>query len=394
MKKLMTITVILVLGLLAGCNLHHLAKSKTQAYERWYHTRAEMLCAVASEHFKSGQLDKARIKTLEALTLNDQYTEGRLLLGKIYIEQGKYKRAIDELTVLVGAMPESHEVLYLLGVAQERSGLLEEALVSYRRSQALDGSDMSAVKAATEVLVAQGQLRQAQLYIESYISIAGDDQGVYEIAGRLAMMSGDYEKAVARYQYACDLDSENQGYLASLARAQFFARKYHEVVETLNELSESEEHSSTAWVFTMLGDSYMATGRLRNARNAYYRATELAPSDSGAWSNLAKSALAVRDLPRTIQAAKQAMELDSQSTDAALLLGFALLQTGHIPQSLSLLRRAIAMHPNSPELHCVLGRAHRAGGNQTEAMRCYAQALRIDPDNALAMELLNGGSMK
>ncbi len=385
---------ILILGLLAGCNLQSVPEAKQQAYERWHHTRSQILYGMAMEEFKAGQLDRARVKTLEALSLNQKFTLARLLLGKIYIEQGKHGLACSELERVHQEAPDSAEGLYLLGVAQEKEGLLDDALGSYRQSHALDGANLAPVAAAAEVLVRQGQVRQAQLYIESYIDIAGTEVGMYELAGRLAMMRKEYGKAARYYQEACDLSPKNVHYAGSLARARFFAGQYELALENLQKLADSATYKPVAWVYMMLGDCYMVMGRSYRALHAHRRATELNPNKTGVWLNLAKTALAAGERAHAILAARHALALDGACLDATMLLGYALLRDGQIVDSLSHLKQAVKQHPSSPELRCVLGRAHFAAGNQAEAIRCYATALRIDPDNVLAKELFNAGIEK
>jgi len=392
MKRI--ITGVIVLAALTGCNLKSVPQAKKEAYGRWYRTRAQILYGVAVEHFKAGRLDKARAKTLEALALVPDYWRARLLLGKIHIEQGRFTLAVDELTKVHQAWSKSAEVLYLLGVAQEKAGLLDEALISYRRSQALDSSNTSAAIAAAEVLAAQGHLRQAQLYVESYLSLADGEPGMYELAGRLAMMRKEYDKAAEQYQQAWDLDYGNIGYLEALARAQFFAGRYQEAMESLQALTTASGYSAGAWVYTMLGDCYMAASRPHRARDNYLRASEMDPSTPGIWTNLARAALALGDEPRAILCARRALSLDATLLDATLLLGYALLRDGQITRSRGVLRQAMGRYPRSAELYCLLGRAHAAAGDEAEAMRCYARAMRIEPDNALARELFGATETK
>ncbi len=387
-KRLITISMILVAC--AGCGQKSVPQATEEAYGRWYRTRAMILHGVARELFESGQLDKARSKILESLALDETYSQGRILLGKIYIEKGEFSLAVSELSRAHRELPKSSEVLFVLGVAQEKDGQLDDALISYRRCQALDGSNIEAVMAATEVLATQGRTRQARLYVESYFSIADGEAGIYELAGRLAMMEKDYEASASYYEQAHDLDFKNVRYVESLAKAQFFSGFYRHAVLNLEQLTDTEDYQAGAWVYTMLGDCYMATNRPRKARDSYYRVTELSPSDPGAWANLAKSALRIKDVSRAILAARQALALDARFLEGSLVLGYALLRDGQVNRSVNLLSEATVDHPASAELQCVLGRAYAARGDGADAMRCYAMALEIEPDNLLARELLSG----
>jgi len=388
MKRWITVAAITAV-IAAGCGPPG-PEAKEQALNRWAEARAKVLCGVGMQHLKTGQLRRAQNKAIEALALQENYLEARILLAKVYIEQGHYQVAIRELDAALKQRPDLPEIHYLLGAAQEKAGLLEAALRSYRRAHALDTSDPSGILAATEVLVTIGRFREAQLYLDSYLHLAGSDPGMYELAGRVAMMQEDYEQAARFYQQASDLKPRNVRYREALGRAQFHAGSYAAALETLDELKRVRDYVIPVWGHTMIGDCQMALKRPYEARDAYYAASELHPSSPGVWANLAKAALTLQDAPRAILTARQALNLDAGCLDALLVLGYALLREGQIPRAVGVLEGAVAQHPNSGTVKCLLGRAYAAQGNGAEAARCYAAALRAEPDNALARELVNG----
>jgi len=374
------------LVLLAGCQNQIASKDNTD----WYHARAKILYGVALEHFDAGQLDEAHNKTQEALSLNPQFLPAQLLLGKICIEQDRYVEAVGVLSELHEKLPNSAEVLYLLGVAQERSGDLAQALASYRRAYALDTSDLSPVMAAAEVLVSLGRVREAQLYIESYLTVAGSEAGMFELAGRLAAMRDEHEKAAKYYAQAHDLDYKNTGYLESLAREQFLAGLYEEAIDSLKALAENDDYRQAAWVQTMLGDSYMTMGKPIDARDAYQRALDLDADSPAAWVNLAQAALAAHDETRAVLSAQQALKLEPTNIDAKLVMGYALVRSGRNDRAVRFLTEAIVMHPKNATLRCLLGRAFESLGNQAQAVENYCEALRLEPSSGLARQLLAG----
>jgi len=378
----------------AGCNrLRPIPEARKGAYDRWHATRAQMLTGVAAEHLSVGQLDDARNKAMQALALDGDQLEARILLGKVLIEQGHYDLAAEELTKVRRRRPEYAEVYYLLGVAQERSGQYEEALASYNRAHALEPKNLDAVAAATETLVALGRVREAQLHVESYLARAEQRPVLYELAGRLAMMQGEHERAARYYRHACDLDFENTHYREALANAQYFAGQYEPAVETLRELLATKGYEGPAWAYAMLGDSYLALGRPHPARDAYWKATDRKPDAAGLHLKLAKAALALQDNPRAVLAAQKALGLDADNSDAYMILGYAMLRQGRTRQALGLLKTATSRYPESSMLHCLLGRAYAADGEDAEARRCYAEAVRLDPDNEAAKELLRGAAV-
>ncbi|MCK4602666.1 MAG: tetratricopeptide repeat protein, partial [Phycisphaerae bacterium] len=176
----------------------------------------------------------------------------------------------------------------------------------------------------------------------------------------------------------------------ALGRAQFHARQYGQAMETLLRLTTESDYSCPAWVHTMLGDCYMALERPRDAREAYNAAKKLKPSSPGVWVNLAKAALTIGDVPRAVLAGQEALRLDSRSLDAVMLVGYALVCDKQLERAVVLLAGATATFPDSGMLQCLLGRAYDAAGQGAKAARCYAAALKLEPDNPLARELLGG----
>lgn len=383
---------------LAGCQTS-VPEATQEAYERWDEARAKVLYGVAREHLSVGQLDQARRKAVAALALKEDYHLARTLLAKVYIEQGHYGAAIGQLKQVLDARPKAAGVYYLVGVAQEKAGLLAEALASYRRCQTIEAvvtagmpvmtaQGLSAVTAATEVLVQMRQLRQAQLYVESYLPHGESSPGMYELAGRIAMMQEDYPRAARFYQQACDLDPKNRRYREALAACEFHSGHWAAALEALENLGESDGYTVPVWVHTMIGDCLMAVGRAYEARDAYFAASELRPADAGVWTNLAKAALAIDDTPRAILSSGHALKLDPGRLDASLLLGYALLKDAQHRRAVAVLTQAARSHPRSGTLRCLLGRAYEVEGDGAEAVRWYAAALRVEPENQLAKELL------
>ncbi len=392
MKKI--ITAVIVLAVLAGCNMSSVPEAKKEAYKRWYNTRARMLCSVAEEHLKVGQLKKAHNRAMEALSLDKDLNEARIVLAKVCIEQGEYDTAIAELTTVQEAAPASSEVYYLLGVALEKRGRYEEALQSYRHAYAIDDSNISPVIAAAEVLVAMNRVQEAQLYIESYMVRAYDDPGMYEIAGRLAMMRNQYDKAADYFEQASDLDCRNVRYREALGRARFFSGNYRKALSVFEGLEEEKDYVAQAWLYTMQGDCCMALGRMQDALALYQQASRLDKTSPGIWTSMAKAAMALNDAPRAILSARQALQLDANSLDAVIILGYALLKNHQTTRAISVLTQATSVHPDSSIIYCVLGMAHAQGGDFELASKCYSRALSIEPDNQLAKTLVEGGATR
>jgi tetratricopeptide (TPR) repeat protein len=364
------------------------AKQRGDAEHRWSNARASVALRVAENRLASGALDEAHKAAEQALQLGPDSQEARIVLARVLIEKGRFTEAADILSRACQANPQDAKAVYFLGVAQEKSGRLEEALNTYRRAYGLDESDLSPIKASTEVLVALGRDRAAMLQIESYLPKAPDDAAMYELAGRLALMGKEYDKAVEYLQHLRDMDFQNVRYAELLARAQLGAGKHAQLVDNLTELLARKNYEAPTWVYLMLGDGYLAQGQGRNAFNAYFTASEREPKQVEVWLSLSRSALAMNDTPRAVGSAQRALMLAAGDVNAQLLLGCALLKDGKPARAVLVLTGAAADHPDNPTVRCLLGRAHAALGQKDLAVKCYTEAIRLDPLSVLAKQLL------
>lgn len=393
MTKTIAITAVAVTALLGGCATS-VPEAKKEAEVRWADARAQVVCDVARQHVKTGQLNEAGLKAAEALALDPTLTDARVVLGKVYIEKGRYAHAVAELSRAVEDQPQSTEINYLLGVALEKDGQLTEALDRYKLAYALDTRAAAPILAAAETMVALGRLDEAAGYLQDHAADLRNEPGLAELAGRVAMMQERYDRAAVFFQDAVDLAPRNRLYLESLARALFHSGLHERALEPLGKLAELAEKDQTdppAWVLTLTGDCLMAVGRTHEARDAYRDATRVKPDAPGVWVNLAKAALALKDPTRAVLSARQALYLSPRDPDAQMLLGYALLAAGELAEAVSVLTPAVRQHPRNAMLLCVLGRVHAARGSDDQARRYYRQALEVEPQNVLARRLLDAG---
>lgn len=390
MKKTIAISAVMLLA--CGCGQMEQADAKAQLTKRWQASRAQLLFTVAAEQYRVGQVANARAKATEVLALDEGHMGARLLLGKIYIADAMYPQAMEELDKVVARLPEWWEGHYVRGVALERQNKLQQALTAYRKAQALQPSGVEGATACAEVLVALGKLDEARLCVDSYAPRNASDPVLFELGGKIAVMQQDYQAAAGYYQQALELDPRNLHYKQSLATSQYMAGQHDEAIDTLKDLLAGNHCPPRAWMYAMLGECYLAKGRPADARDAFTSACDLAAGSPGPWVGVAKAALGLGDCARAILAARQALTLDSENVEARMVLGYALLRDSQAAGALSVLKPAAVTAPDNAVIHCLLGSAYGKLGQTGEARQCYEAALRADPGNVLAAELLSAAS--
>ncbi|MCE5327290.1 MAG: tetratricopeptide repeat protein [Planctomycetaceae bacterium] len=380
----------------AGCPSNHTAsqdEAKQKAQGRWNTVRAEMLCGVAADNLRGGRLDAAQAKAAEALAMDPNSIAALLVTGRIALERGQYAQALKSFEQARKIDPKNAQAAYYQAVGLEKSNRLDEALQSYRQAYFLNDTSLDGVKGAAEVMVAMGHAPQARAYLSGFMVRSDGDAGMRELAGRVAMLCGEYAEAAKHFAKARDIDSGNMFYVEKLIEAQFLAGQYHEALASMRDLKASDRYSPPASIYVIQGDCCLAMNRPNDALAAFTTATTVNARLWAAWAGMSRVELALSRPAQAVEAARKAYELDKDNPDSTLLVGYSLIRAGRTAEAVACLKQALA-RGNDPTLLCVMGRAYAAGGDELEATRCYTAALRCEPGNRLASELLSSMARK
>ena len=389
MKRWIVLTV--AAACLAGCNQTTIGEAREDSYGRWYRTRARALSNLAARRLEVGQVEAARKAAQEAVDMDPRFADARMVLGRVWIELGNFRAAITELGEACRLVGESAEAQYLLGVALERNGQRDRALGCYRRAHELDEQDVAPVIAAAEVLAADGRTVEAAEDINKYISGDGGTTAMLELAGRLAMVNGQYTKAAGHYQTLVERVGQTPRYQEELARAYFGAERFDLSRDALEIRIAMPPQPPSAWVHAMLGDSCMGLSRPHRASQAYESAVGLKPSSAPLLVKLSEAHLAAGDSAAAIRSARRALAIQPGRLDATLVLGYSLLRAQQAQAATRILEKASDLHPHSATLLCLLGRSYLAVGNDARARNCYERAAKTDPTSRLARKMLTSG---
>lgn len=391
MQRWTTTTALLSVTLLmaaVGCEDKSVKESRGIAYREWAKNRANMFFEMAEKNFATGQLDEAERRCQEAIQLDGDNPDYRLLLGKIYIETGKYKPAEKQLGIVRDQMPDLAAPYYLLGVVTERQNRHAEALNYYNLAFSKNQASFAPIAAAAEVLVHQGEYQRAYQMLHDHIKLADQDAVAYELAGRVALMARQYEQARAFLNRAATLNPEKNEYQELIARADFCDGQFRQALETIQILEQLPAYKEAGWLYLMKADCQMALGQKHDARVALDKAESFQPESVEVWVARGKLALLDEDPSQAIRATNQARQLQSDNLEAALVMGCALLQQKRPRTALEVLHNVQNAHPKDVTLYCLLGRAYQAMGEMNKARQCYDYAEWLNPEQRKTISML------
>lgn len=135
----------------------------------------------------------------------------------------------------------------------------------------------------------------------------------------------------------------------------------------------------------LLGEAHLALGELREAREAFSRATALDPNDTEAWMSLGNACERDRFFDRAVDAYEKIMKVQPGHVDAARRLSFLLSDLGREAEAAQALRHAAGLDRDDDEIRYRLGAVELARGFYEEAESAFQSVLNRSENHTSAI---------
>lgn len=297
--------------------------------------------------------DEAEMQFKKAVQLKPRDYDANHNLGEFYIQTGKIASAIPFLEHAQEADPAAYNNGYDLALALDETGRLDEAR------------------------------RQLQSLISSR-----DSAELHGLLGEVEEKSRNYLASAAQYEQAARMDPSEQNVLnwgAELLLHQTFAP----AIEVFK--AGTQRYPQSAPLQNGLGVALYGAGQMDDAARAFFRASDLTPSDALPLTFLGKACDgASAPLADQIRGRLQSfLARDAKNADVNYYLAACLWKrspTDSNPdrdiQVESFLKRALAVNPNYADAHFQLGVLYADERKYPEATEEYERALKITPNSA------------
>ena len=210
---------------------------------------------------------------------------------------------------------------------------------------------------------------------------------------------GRYPEAVADFDQATELDSDNPQYYAQRGDVRI---RTGELDAAIEDFTTALSHSSRfAWGYQGRGRAYLAKGDGAKAVAEFDQALRLKPGDfilltqRGRASNLAKNyEQAVSDITKAMKLAKFKALLPKERADLLAQRGFAYVKQRRLSEARTDVDDALKLAPKSAFAIGVGGLIDEEQGDRDNARSAFNRALAIEPDLQLAkagLDRLGGG---
>ncbi len=328
-------TVLLAAGLIAGCSGEKPAE----------------LFAKAQQHYQGGDRKAAIIELKNVLQKEPGHREARLLLGRVYVDEGNGPAAEKELRRALELGASHEQVLPLLG----RALLLQGA-----HAKVLEEIPAAPTGAAAALLYAQRGEAHAAL------GQSAEARAAFEQARRLAP----------------GLPEANRG-LAALALAE---HKPDAALALAEEAISRSGDQADPWM--LKGDLLRAQGKSREAAAAYQEALRRDPGHVRAHLSLALIHLAEKDYTAAQKAIDQARRLQPKAVPVRLAQAQLWLAQRKFAEARDELQEVLRLAPDNGAAILMMGAAQLGLNNLAQARTYLTTFVEAVPRHAGARRLL------
>ncbi|TFG08383.1 MAG: tetratricopeptide repeat protein [Promethearchaeota archaeon] len=256
---------------------------------------------------------------------------------------------------------------------------------------------------------------------------------VWKYLGMINNLKGEYDKAINCYNKAIDFDSEDADLWLKLGEAYRNKDKLSKAFEIFKKATKVQSDLIEAW--DNLGDIHVKKEEIDNALKCYRKINEIIsnkekstknedlirfqienhekilsidPYNVDSWEKIGKLYEDLEEYDKAIESLEKATELAPYDTDLWVEIGNTYYLRKKYKGAVKFYEKAIDIAPDKvkskldkipiiesykklietnqddPKLWINLGYIYEYKNDKKEALKCYEEALRIDPNNALA----------
>lgn len=361
---------------------------KAEMRRKWEGARIAVMYQLAKQQYEAGEFDKCRETLGKASAINQPFAPMNILAGRLELEKGDLERASTQFQVAQQLDPASAEASYYLGVVHQRWQNAEQAYKHYRNAWEKKPSEVGYLLAAIEMQLTMGQIDDAQQLLLDKLTYFEQTAAIRVALARTYALKGDMVAAAKAYRDAVVLSPDDLGLRQTYAETLYFAGKYAEALPVLEDLRKNSNVVDRTNLRMILGQTYLALRRTREARLCFQEITQESPNNTEAWLSLGKVYLQDNEAGQTVVVARRVLKNEPQNLRALILKALAEQKQRRWDEAQKTLVTAQQVAPKDSTILCLMGVNSQGQGRAEAAARYFEQALKINPQDAWAQELL------
>ena len=329
-------------------------------------------------------------------------------LGKAYLEQGRYREAVEASRRAIQIDPLLERAYYNIGTAYLGQGKHELAIAHYQRALEIQPALFEAQNNLGNAFQEAGRLDEAVQAYKKALEFLPQAQVFHNLGGALLRL-GRSDAAEVAFRRALDLQPGMRESYKGLIKACHAGEKLQTVLEVTQKALEHWPQDATFWL--LAGDAHMALGQdyqaaqayrkggqngaaiqmrlgdearrrgdWERARKHYQGALKEGGEDAQIYNALGEICRAQEQTAEALQFFRQAIRLDPQMALAFANIGRTYLKYGGPLEAIAAMRRAVELKEEEGVFRALLADAYSKANRWEEACEAYREAIRLAPE--------------
>ena len=380
---------------------------------------------LAQLYFTKGNLNAAKEFAQKAVTVKTDNEWYWLLNANIYEEQKDYILLEYALAELIKIAPEKIEYSFDRANSLFMMGKADDALEVYNLLEKKVGLSDQVLQGRQKIYLKKGNISKATADLEQLIKNNPSDVRYYLFLGDLYFSNEMTTEALAIYQKALELDTDNPFTRLAIAQIYDGQKKPQEAYEqikiafkqpTLNidqkvkiiiryfdafpneqaianaeELSKilTQAHPDDPKAFSLYGDVLYQKNNLNDAKTAYEKAISLNKNVYAIWDQLLRIQLSLNDIKGLIKNGEVVLTLFPNQFEAYFYTALGYSQNKEYDKAIIYLNNALGFEIDNQSLkaqiYSSLGDAYQQQKKYKESSSAYESALSIEPNNTYTL---------
>ncbi len=252
------------------------------------------------------QADEARAEYEKCVALDPKMAEAQLNLGILLLEKDA-AAAVAPLSKAVELLPSQSRPRYLLGLAQERSGDLKGAAVSFEGATRLDPKDGEALLELGRIYIKNNRAAEAEAKFRAALSLEPNSPEVLQGLA-LSLDAQKKPEAVSAYRDYLAVQPQDNAARARMVHLLVEQQQYDAALAELDKTAPGQ--APTLESLKLKADIELGQKKLDAAIVTLKQALALAPNDAPLHGGLGRTYLQTRDFVDAEKELKAALLLD------------------------------------------------------------------------------------
>jgi tetratricopeptide (TPR) repeat protein/TolB-like protein len=359
-------------------------ESNPEAYAAYLRARGYL-----QEYQKSESIELAIAELRSALALDPTYANAYAVLGKAYLRgyqqvnrSAEWVNQAQQDCLKSLAVGETADGRICLGGVYNETGRYDLAVQEFQRAVQIDASNEDGLRGAADAYVKLGNPAAAEAAYQKAISLRPNYWGVYSWLGKFYYDQARYPEAITQFKKVIELAPSNYRGYSNLG-AMYVAQGHY--LESLAPLNRSIEIRPNLEAFNNLGNAYFELRRFSDAASAFQHGLNLDDSDWLLWGNLGDSLFwsgvqkskAIAAYENAIARAEKKLEVNPKDTIVLAFLADYNAMSGHPKKAAQEIEQALALAPADGEVRLRAAIAYNQFGNTDRCLASLEKAVAV-----------------